>query len=152
MINNLLFSKYRMYLWFVLFSAITVFSQNPIVPNEGLNDPHIHIFNNKAYVYASHDLSKENKGFVMNDWWIWSSPDLVHWKKESILKPEETYIGKPFSGCWATDVGYKNGKYYWYFSEKNEQTGVVVSESPVGPWTDVLKKPLLSADLTPTPE
>lgn len=127
-------------------------AQNPIVPNVGLNDPHVHIFNDTAYVYASHDKSINNKSFIMEDWWIWSSPDLVNWTKRSILKPEQTYIGKPFTGCWATDVGYKNGKYYWYFSEKNQQTGVVVGNTPVGPWTDPLGKPLLTSELTATDE
>ncbi len=136
----------------VLMIAFNSYSQNPIVPNKGLNDPHVHIFNDTAYVYASHDKSIDNKKFVMEDWWIWSSPDLVNWKKESVLKPEDTYIGKPFSRCWATDVAYKNGKYYWYFSEENQQTGVVVGNSPTGPWKDVLGKPLLSSELTPTDE
>lgn len=129
-----------------------IMAQNPIVPHQGLNDPHIHIFNDTAYVYASHDKSADNKKFIMEDWWIWSSPDLVNWTKRSILSPADTYIGAGFSGCWATDVGRKNGKYYWYFSEKNQQTGVVVGESPVGPWKDPLGKPLLTEDLTPTDE
>ncbi|NNF33332.1 MAG: family 43 glycosylhydrolase [Saprospiraceae bacterium] len=132
--------------------AINVIAQNPIVPNQGLNDPHIHIFNDTAYVYASHDKSAENKQFIMEDWWVWSSPDLVNWTKRSILKPGETYIGDGFQGCWATDVGKKDGKYYWYFSERNQQTGVVVGDSPVGPWKDPLVKPLLGSDLTPTHE
>lgn len=141
----------------IAFSCLTCvsifgFSQNPIVPNQGLNDPHIHIFNDTAYVYASHDKSADNKSFIMEDWWIWSSPDLVNWKKESVLKPKDTYMNQPFNGCWATDVGCKDGRYYWYFSEKNEQTGVVVGNSPTGPWEDVLGKPLLAKDLTPTHE
>lgn len=127
-------------------------AQNPIVPNKGLNDPHIHIFNDTAYVYASHDKSIDNKKFVMEDWWVWSSPDLVNWTQRSVLKPKDTYIGKDFSRCWATDAAYKNGKYYWYFSEGNEQTGVVVGDTPVGPWKDVLGKPLLNSALTPTHE
>ena len=128
------------------------YSQNPIVPNRGLNDPHIHVFNDTAYVYASHDKSIDNKGFVMEDWWVWSSPDLVNWKERSVLNPKDTYIGLGFQSCWATDVGKKNGKYYWYFSEGNEQTGVVVGDSPVGPWTEPLGKPLLTSNLTPTHE
>lgn len=138
-------------LWGVLIST-TAIAQNPIVPNKGLNDPHIHIFNDTAYVYASHDKSIKNKGFVMEDWWVWSSPDLVNWTERSRLKPENTYIGKPFSSCWATDVGYKNKKYYWYFSEGNQQTGVVVGNTPVGPWQEALGKPLLTSNLTPTHE
>jgi len=138
----------------MLFYCMTMlcYAQNPIVPNKGLNDPHIHIFKDTAYVYASHDKSIENKEFIMEDWWIWSSPDLVNWTKRSVLNPKDTYIGDDFQGCWATDVGEKDGKYYWYFSERNEQSGVVVGDSPVGPWTEPLGKPLLTADLTPTHE
>ncbi len=52
-------------------------AENPIVPDVGLNDPHVHIFNDKAYVYATHDKSIENENFITEDWWIWSSTDLV---------------------------------------------------------------------------
>ncbi|WP_298365934.1 family 43 glycosylhydrolase [uncultured Lutibacter sp.] len=137
---------------FLLNTLIAVFAQNPIVPNKGLNDPHIHIFNDTAYVYASHDRSPDDKAFIMEDWWIWSSPDLVNWTKRSVLDPKDTYIGGNFQGCWATDVGEKDGKFYWYFSEKNQQTGVVVGNSPIGPWTEPLGKPLLPSNLTPTDE
>lgn len=138
----------------ILFLIIQLagFAKNPIIPNKGANDPHIRIFNGKAYLAASHDKSIDSKGFVMDDWWMWSSDDLVNWKLESVLKPEQTYLGKPFSGCWATDIAYRNGQYYWYFSEKNEQAGVMVSDSPSGPWRDPLGKPLLTSDLTPTHE
>lgn len=129
-----------------------IHAQNPIVPNEGLNDPHIHIFNDTAYVYASHDKSIKRGKFSMEDWWVWSSPDLVNWSKRSILNPNDTYIGKDFTQCWATDAAFKNGKYYWYFYEGNEQTGVVVGDTPVGPWKDLLGKPLLTSNLTPTLE
>lgn len=133
-------------------STTALFAGNPLVPNKGVNDPHIHIFNGKAYLSASHDASADNPKFIMEDWWMWSSDDLVNWELESVLKPEDTYIGKPFAACWATDIVTRNGKYYWYFSEANQQTGVVVGDSPAGPWTDVLKKPLLTSDMTPTHE
>lgn len=77
---------------------IISWGQNPIVPNKGLNDPHVHIFNDTAYVYASHDKSIENKRFIMEDWWVWSSPDLVNWTYRNTLTPEETYIGKSLEG------------------------------------------------------
>jgi arabinoxylan arabinofuranohydrolase len=136
----------------IFIGSFYALAQNPVVPNKGVNDPHIHIFNNKAYLYASHDREKTNKTFIMDDWWAWSSDDLTNWKLESVLNPKDTYIGKDFTGCWATDVAYRNGKYYWYFSEKNEQSGVVVGDSPIGPWKDVLKKPMLDSTLTPTHE
>jgi len=128
------------------------FAGNPIIPNQGVNDPHIHVFDGKAYLYATHDKSADNTTFVMEDWWVWSSDDLVNWTQESALKPEDTYIGEGFTSAWATDAAQKNGKYYWYFSEANEQTGVVVGDSPIGPWRDVLGKAMLTSEMTPTHE
>jgi hypothetical protein len=127
-------------------------ANNPIIPNRGANDPHIRIIDGKAYLSASHDKSADNKQFIMEDWWLWSSDDLVNWELEYTLKPEDTYIGEPFQGCWATDIVKRNDKYYWYFSERNEQAGVMVGESPSGPWKDPLGKPLLTSEMTPTHE
>lgn len=114
--------------------------------NQGVCDPHIHIFENKAYMYASHDASILSKRFVMPDWWVWSSEDLIHWEKRCVLKPEETYIKKPLDGCFATDAIEKNGKYYWVFSDMSDggsQIGIVESENPTGPWVDMVGGPLV---------
>jgi len=89
-------------------------------------------------MYATHDASPENDRFIMKDWWIWASPDLIRWTHECTLIPETTYLPAGFSDCWATDAAGRNGKYYWYFSEGNRRTGVVVGETPVGPWRDPL--------------
>lgn len=37
---------------------------NPIIANRGVNDPHIKIFNDKAYLYATHDRSAESTKFA----------------------------------------------------------------------------------------
>ena len=143
--------KYLLFLILSLFQLIG-YSQNPIIPNKGVNDPHIRIFDGKAYLAASHDKSIKNDKFIMDDWWIWSSDNLVDWKFVTVLKPEDTYIGKPYTRCWAPDLIKRNGKYYWYFSEGNEQTGVMVADNISGPWTDPLGKPLLTSEMTPTDE
>lgn len=137
---------------FFLVLQVSAIAKNPIIPNKGANDPHIRIIDGKAWLSASHDKSADNTKFIMEDWWLWSSEDLVNWKLESVLKPEDTYIGKPFDGCWATDIVKRNGKWYWYFSERNHQVGVMVADTPQGPWKDPLGKPLLPEDLTPTHE
>lgn len=122
---------------------------NPIIPKKGICDPHIHIFGGKAYLYASSDRSIDNTTWTMDDWVIWSSEDLIHWEFESSFKPEDSYIGE-CDACWAVDAAEKNGKYYYYFSNKNIDTGVAVSENPGGPFRDALGKPLLPQDLTPS--
>ncbi|NLF32313.1 MAG: family 43 glycosylhydrolase [Planctomycetes bacterium] len=121
---------------------------NPLLPGRGVTDPHVRIFGDRAYMYATHDRSPDNDRFIMDDWWVWSSPDLVHWRCECTLRPADIHVGPGFTGCWATDAAERNGRYYWYFSE-SAQVGVVVGDSPVGPWRDVLGRPMIPAGLVP---
>jgi len=133
----------------LLVIGANVMAGNPIIPNQGVCDPHIRIFNNKAYLFSSHDFGKGERIYKMKDWQLFSSPDLVTWKKEFVLKPEDTYIG-PWNECYAPDGATRNGKYYFYFSQQQKQMGVAVSDNPEGPYVDVLRKPLLPEKLTPT--
>jgi beta-xylosidase len=134
----------------VLAFADGVRASNPIVPGTGLTDPYAVVYGDRVYIYATHDFSPANSWFVMKDWWVWSSEDLVNWRKEGVLKPEDTFIGRPFNDCWATCAIERNGKYYWYFSAGPKEIGVVVSDSPAGPWRDPFGKPLIPQGLTPT--
>ncbi|PQV51483.1 carbohydrate binding protein with CBM6 domain [Jejuia pallidilutea] len=128
---------------------IEVNAQNPIIKDFGMADPHIYIFNEKAYLFSTRDADSTAKDFIMPDWHIWSSDDLVNWHYERVIKPSETYMGKGSTKCWATETVEKNEKYYFYFSNGNESTGVMVADKPEGPYKDVLGKPLLAKDLTP---
>lgn len=123
---------------------------NPILPRSGVCDPHVRIYNERAYLYTTHDRSPDNTQFVMDDWWIWSSPDLVHWSMEGSIKPEETYYRKPDQNCWAVDAIGRGGSYYFYFSRGPREIGVLESDSPVGPWKDPLGKPLIAEGLAAT--
>ena len=134
-----------------LLAVIQLFAGNPIVKKVGLTDPHIVIFGDSAYVYATHDSSANRKGFVMYDWWTWSSADLIHWKNVGTLKPENTYIKNPkFHDCWAGFCVTKNNKYYWYLSIGPTNIGVEVANSPYGPWSDPLGKALIPAGMVKT--
>jgi hypothetical protein len=125
--------------------------KNPIIPNLGVCDPHVHVFEDRAYLFASHDHSVLNKTWDMRDWQIWSSKDLVGWDFERAIDPADFYMG-PSSECWAPDAAFKNGKYYFYFSDGNRATGVAVSDAPGGPYFDALGRPLLDGSLTTTTE
>ena len=125
------------------------YSHNPIISGEGICDPHLHVFGDKMYLYCSHDAQKEDRNFIMHDWCILSSSDMVHWEIESMPRPEDTYIG-PTKDCWATDAAERNGKYYFYFSNGMTSTGVAVSDHPGKGFRDALGKPLLPKGLTPT--
>ncbi|MEI7910329.1 MAG: glycine-rich domain-containing protein [Verrucomicrobiota bacterium] len=128
------------------------FADNPIIPNQGVCDPHIHIVNGKAYLYSTHDYGTGQPNYRMDDWQLFSSTDLVSWTKEFVLKPENTYLGS-CTTCYATDGAGRNRNYYFYFSKGQQETGVAVSTSgPVGPYVDALGRPLLPSNLTPTAE
>ena len=125
--------------------------KNPIIPGRGVCDPHIHIFDSKMYLYASHDANPDAVNFCMHDWHIWSSPDAVEWTLESVVHPEDFFMGSSDS-CWAVDAAKRNGRYYYYFSDGSKRIGVAVSGNPGGPFKDALGRPLLDGTLTKTRE
>jgi beta-xylosidase len=127
------------------------YTGNPIMPGKGVCDPSVRIFNGKAYLYATHDSqpgAPERKGqkgrnFHMVDWWVWSSTNLRDWKYECSLSPTALGFPEGFKDCWAPDALGRNGKYYWYVCSP-ENTYVVRSDTPTGPWEAPLgNKPLM---------
>ena len=115
---------------------------NPIISGLGVCDPHIHIFNNKAYLFASHDREPGVKFYGMYDWWIWSSSDLVHWELEYNLFPKDMWVG-PTNNSWAVDGAFRNDNVYFYVSG-NWRTGVAVStKGTKGPFKDALGKQMI---------
>ncbi len=123
---------------------------NPLVDGKGLADPHGLVYDGRVYLFATHDFSPANKKFVMKDWWVWSSADLVNWSLTSTLQPEDTFLHRPFNDCWATFGVRRNNKFYWYFSAGRNAIGVAVADTPAGPWRDPLGKPLIAEGQTPT--
>lgn len=120
-----------------------------LFPERGLTDPHAMIVDGRLFVGCGRDESWDTQStWKMDCWEFWSTDDLKTWRYESTLWPTDTYIGdKP--NCWAGDFSMKNGIFYWYFSNRNINTGVAVSDRPGGPYRDALGKPLLPADIIP---
>jgi len=123
---------------------------NPLIPGIGLTDPHGFISDGRVFLFATHDCSALSIDYIMKDWWVWSSCDLREWKLESILKPVDTYLGKPFNDCWAGFGVQRNGRWYWYFSAGPKNIGVVTADSPGGPWSDPLGIPLMGEGMIST--
>lgn len=120
-----------------------------VVPEHGMADPHAWVENDTLWFICGHDKSWEPEGsFPMDRWEIWSSTDLRSFKFHHSILPKDTYIGdKP--NCWAGDITKRNGKYYWFFSNRNINTGVVVADRINGEYKDLLGKPLLPKDIVP---
>ena len=107
-------------------------------------DPSAHVFDGKIYIYPSHDVDAgipENDNgdhFDMHDYHVFSIEDI----DGEIVDHGEVLSVKtiPWAGrqLWDSDVAYKDGKYYLYFSLKDKNDvfhiGVAVSEKPEGPF------------------
>ena len=58
-----------------------------IIPDRGVCDPHVHIFNGKAYMFSTHDRGPGEPIFTMDDWRIFASDDLLNWELVYTLRP-----------------------------------------------------------------
>ncbi|MGB3150222.1 MAG: family 43 glycosylhydrolase, partial [Maribacter sp.] len=142
--------KSRIILFLVALIVNAAFSQNPILKDMGVSDPHVRVFNDTIYLYSGHDATVEDKTWVMKDWRVFSTTDLVNWKIRDTISPKENYMDNNSTDCWASDATTRNGKYYFYFSDRKRGVGVMTSTSPVGPFEDALDKPLVSPMHDPT--
>jgi len=125
--------------------------KNPIIAGKGVCDPHLQLFEDRVYLYASHDKDPNGTSYAMSDWLVLSTDDFVGWRLENVIHPEDFYMGES-NTCWAVDAAHANDKYYFYYSNGNKQTGVAVGEHPAGPFVDSNNSPLLDGTLTPTRE
>jgi len=117
----------------------------PLVSHIYTADPSAHVFNNKIYIYPSHDIdagvSFNDNGdhFGMKDYHVIS---MDHISAKAIDNGVALHVDDvPWAEkqMWAPDAAYKNGKYYLFFPAKNKkgifQIGVAISDSPTGPFS-----------------
>lgn len=134
----------------LLFITHLNFGQNPITNYKGVSDPHIRVFNDTIYLYSGHDASPEDKTWVMKDWRIFSSTNLLDWTLKSTISPKDNYMDDNSNDCWASDAASRNGKYYFYFSDRKRGIGVMESNAPTGSFNDALGKSLVAPLHDPT--
>jgi hypothetical protein len=119
--------------------------KNPLIDNPGMSDPHALIENNFCYLFTGHDVGFGISDWVMPDWRIYRTSDFQSWEQVGTISPADNYMGGGSTSCWAGDIAKRNGKYYWYFSNRKESTGVMVASRPEGPYKDALGKPLVDS-------
>ena len=129
--------------------ATVVEPANPLVPHTGMADPHVHIFDDFAYMYSTHDELSGNGTCCTGPWWVWRSSDLVTWVQVGELN-DFSWTPKSLVGAnWATDAARRadDRRYFWYVSIGGDQVGVATSSTPAGPWDDPLGTFLLPKSL-----
>jgi arabinoxylan arabinofuranohydrolase len=118
---------------------------NPLINEPGMSDPHALVVDDVCYLFTGHDTGSDIKDWIMPDWRIYRSSDLCVWDHVGTISPADNYMGAGNINCWAGDITMRNGKYYWYFSNHNKETGVMVADNIEGPYVDALGGPLVDS-------
>lgn len=121
-------------------------SKNPLFTDTFTADPGVLVHDCTFYIHCGHDEGQT--GFVLNEWYVLSSTDMVNWTKEVAL--DLSAFSWADNNAWAGQAVEKNGKFYWYVPV-NERgggmtIGVAVGDSPTGPFKDAIGKPLINDD------
>lgn len=121
------------------------YNGNPLVRHIYTADPSARVFNNRMYVYTSHDedTADANQHFYMINWHVFSSDNLKDWIDHGAVFSLDD-ISWADKQAWAPDCIERNGKYYFYYPVEQTMIGVAVSDSPTGPFNDPLDKPLIN--------
>lgn len=115
----------------------------PIIQTKYTADPAPIVYNDTVYLFTSHD-EDDGENFHMKDWLLYTSTDMVNWQDRGAvasLKDFKWYKGN--NGAWAQQVVRRNGKWYMYCPIHGNGIGVLVSDSPYGPFKDPINKPLV---------
>lgn len=126
----------------IIFFGTVIFGYNPLIYQKYTADPTACWFNNRMYIYCSHDQTGAT-GYNISDVTLMSSDDLVNWtdEGEAVKASNTTWAGLTY----APDCVYRNGYYYVYFGNGGGSVGVVRSANPTGPFTDPLGHALITS-------
>ncbi len=118
--------------------------REPLVSHIFTADPSAHVFNDKIYIYPSHDVEsgvkEDDSGahFDMSDYHVLSMDSVTGETTDNgvaLDKKDVPWVGRQL---WAPDAAFANGKYYLYFPAKDKadvfRIGVATSSSPIGPF------------------
>ncbi|WP_265163752.1 glycoside hydrolase family 43 protein [Salinimicrobium tongyeongense] len=118
--------------------------QRPIIQTKFTADPAPLVHNDTVFLYTSHD-EDDAMGFKMQDWLLYSSTDMVNWTEHGVVASLDNFEWVPYdNGAWAVQCIERNGKFYLYCPMPGGVgIGVLVADSPYGPFKDPLGKPLV---------
>ena len=125
----------------------------PLFQTKYTADPSPMVVGDTLFLYTSHDASpedipdaneKNSAGFFMYDWLLWSTTDMVNWTEHGAVASLKEFSWRSReNGAWAIQTIERNGKYYLYAPLHGHGIGVLVADSPYGPFKDPLGQPLV---------
>lgn len=133
----------------LLFST-TIYAQNrAVVQTKFTADPAPLVHNGTVYLYTSHDEDDAPAGqgrFLMKEWLLYSSTDMVNWTDHGAVASlkDFSWVKDKGNGAWAPHCIERNGKFYLYCPMPGGVgIGVLVADSPFGPFKDPIGKALV---------
>ena len=135
----------RKLLSLLLLATLSASAQNPVIRDQFTADPTARVFNNKVYLYPSHDIfppeGQRQDWFCMEDYNVFSSENLTDWTDHGVIVSQNQvpWVRPDSYSMWAPDCVERNGKYYFYFpaapkSGRGFSVGVAVADRPEGPF------------------
>ena len=125
----------------------------PLFQTKYTADPSPLVVGDTLFLYTSHDASPEDipdenerssAGFFMYDWLLWSTTDMVNWTEHGAVASLKDFKWRSReNGAWAIQTVERDGKFYLYAPLHGHGIGVLVSDSPYGPFRDPLGEPLV---------
>lgn len=124
-------------------------AQNPIIQTNYTADPAPMVYNDKVYLYTTHD-EDNSTWFTMNDLKLYTTSDMVNWTDHGTVFAYTDFSWAK-GDAWASQCIERGGKFYLYVPvtsgiNNRPAIGVAVSDSPYGPFYDPLGKPLVQSD------
>jgi arabinoxylan arabinofuranohydrolase len=145
--------------------AKSVGNSNPLIDHHLGADPFALTYNGRVYLYMSSDSYEYNSdGTIRDNQYtnlkrvnVISSSDMVNWTDHGSVPVAGANganggkgIAKWAGGSWAPAAAVKkiNGKdkFFLYFANGGGGIGVLIADSPIGPWSDPLGKALVTTN------
>lgn len=121
-------------------------AHNPIIQTMFTADPAPMVYNDTLFVYTTHDLHTTSNFFTMYDWQLFSTTDMVNWTAHGTVASLDDFEWSDVeNGAWAAQAIERNGKFYLYCPIHGDGIGVLVADSPYGPFKDPIGKRLIES-------
>ena len=128
-----------------LMAQAVVFGQDlnlPLIQTKYTSDPAPMVYNDTIYLYTTHDEDGATE-FAMKKWLLYTSTDMVNWQDRGpVASLADFKWARQDNGAWASQVVERNGKWYMYCPILGQGIGVLVADSPYGPFRDPIGKAL----------
>jgi arabinoxylan arabinofuranohydrolase len=112
---------------------------NPIIQTIYTADPAPLVHGDTLYLYTTHDEQTDSNFFTMRDWQVFSTNDLVNWTAHgTVASLQDLEWTDRDNGAWAPQCIERNGKFYLYVPIHGGGIGVLVADTPYGPFKDAL--------------